>query len=882
MRSLTVIIVISLFLVSMFQFWHPNSSTLDVSVNADSGSNPVIQNGGFEQGLTGWTVGGGGFVNVTGAKAHSGSYSMETSSSIGQQAYFCQNISCLNTSFVFSFWLFRNDSKSWTACYLDRDWDGNTARVVSSLCIQDDTIELNAWDDPYAPGRQVFNYTVTVGAWHNVTFAANATLGIQDFYLDGDLIETLNSSSGDVFSPEILIFGDVSTEACNGTFYFDDFELARAGWLDGWSYRKSLTITGASGAGTDYQIRLPVCYNEVEFDHLYDIVNPLGLDAYSYGAQGVLHPTVLYFPDKMDGYEYWMLYTPYNTTDPGTNAEQACIIRSHNRVNWTDYGISNPVIGRGNFNCNPDPNFIYVSAYSTWFMVITKESFYGDARGENRTISLYSSTNGKNWTDKGTLIDGSRLYETNCTYGWPFVTEPAIVYDNNWFYVWYCVINNNTRDDSNMRRSVCLAKFQWDSNTNNVTNFQRVEVDGKPIFTPDEDDVYYSGTGHIAVAKYNGVYYLFGARSRKDAQNSGFYDICLWSCTDRIHWNTSSYGAVVPHGVSGSWDAYYVYRGGPVTDGEGNIVTIENRPYIYFSGVKDSSNINKIGFAYMDKGFTYMECVSCKGHCKEDFGDIRFTDDDGTTLLDYWNESQTNGDNAVFWVEVADNLNSAQTIYIYYGNSAATSATNGDNTFQFFDNFAGTSLNTTKWVVDSGVNISVSNNIVTATLASAGYKGIVQNKTTYSTFGGNVRMRWNGSQQYASYRYGIQGLTIDGNPNNGHQCAGFVWSSTNGKYWWTVGPTNYTYTLFASDSNFHKFEVLRLGSGDSPAWNCTFVYDGTTLGSKTTYVPTAGLNVSSTMYPVSGSMWQKMSWVFVGKYVSPEPIPGFWGSEEMA
>jgi hypothetical protein len=76
--------------------------------------------------------------------------------------------------------------------------------------------------------------------------------------------------------------------------------------------------------------------------------------------------------------------------------------------------------------------------------------------------------------------------------------------------------------------------------------------------------------------------------------------------------------------------------------------------------------------------------------------------------------------------------------------------------------------------------------------------------------------------------------------------------------------------------------VLRLGSGDSPAWNCTFVYDGTTLGSKTTYVPTAGLNVSSTMYPVSGSMWQKMSWVFVGKYVSPEPIPGFWGSEEMA
>jgi hypothetical protein len=188
-------------------------------------SNSIIQNGGFEQGLTGWVNVGDGFLAVSGDNAHSGNYSLETSSSINEQAYFYQYVDLPNTSFAFSFWLFRVYPKSWTACYLARDWDGNTIRAVSSLVIQDDTIELDAWDNPYSPGRQVFNYNVTVGSWHNVTFLANATLGTQDFYIDGNFIKNLNSSSGNVFSPNVLIFGDVSKDSCNGTFYFDDFEL---------------------------------------------------------------------------------------------------------------------------------------------------------------------------------------------------------------------------------------------------------------------------------------------------------------------------------------------------------------------------------------------------------------------------------------------------------------------------------------------------------------------------------------------------------------------------------------------------------------------------------------------------------------------------------
>ena len=80
------------------------------------------------------------------------------------------------------------------------------------------------------------------------------------------------------------------------------------------------------------------------------------------------------------------------------------------------------------------------------------------------------------------------------------------------------------------------------------------------------------------------------------------------------------------------------------------------------------------------------EHVYLNEHCKTDFGDVRFTDDNGTTLLDYWMESYTIGDHAVFWVKIADNLdNTSATIYIYYGNSAAITTSNGTNTFEFFD-----------------------------------------------------------------------------------------------------------------------------------------------------------------------------------------------------
>ena len=87
--------------------------------------------------------------------------------------------------------------------------------------------------------------------------------------------------------------------------------------------------------------------------------------------------------------------------------------------------------------------------------------------------------------------------------------------------------------------------------------------------------------------------------------------------------------------------------------------------------------------------------VTYDSDMKNNFDDLRFTNASGTEL-DYWIESRTDGDSATVWVEV-DSLaaSSDTTIYMYYGNSEASSASVGSSTFQYFDHW--TSDNTGNW-----------------------------------------------------------------------------------------------------------------------------------------------------------------------------------------
>ncbi|MDD4409791.1 MAG: DUF2341 domain-containing protein, partial [Candidatus Pacebacteria bacterium] len=73
---------------------------------------------------------------------------------------------------------------------------------------------------------------------------------------------------------------------------------------------------------------------------------------------------------------------------------------------------------------------------------------------------------------------------------------------------------------------------------------------------------------------------------------------------------------------------------------------------------------------------------------QSDFDDLRFTAGDKMTPLDYWIESKVDGGSAIVWVNIKNIGSSGPTkAYMYYGNSDAVSESDGEHTFDFFDDF---------------------------------------------------------------------------------------------------------------------------------------------------------------------------------------------------
>jgi hypothetical protein len=100
--------------------------------------------------------------------------------------------------------------------------------------------------------------------------------------------------------------------------------------------------------------------------------------------------------------------------------------------------------------------------------------------------------------------------------------------------------------------------------------------------------------------------------------------------------------------------------------------------------------------------------VAYDSDMQADFDDLRFTSDDETTLIDYWIESKTDSSTAKVWVEVPTLASGDTTIYMYYGNPSAATASNGVNTFIVFDDFNDGSINTSLWQDRSGAGWSIS------------------------------------------------------------------------------------------------------------------------------------------------------------------------------
>lgn len=124
---------------------------------------------------------------------------------------------------------------------------------------------------------------------------------------------------------------------------------------------------------------------------------------------------------------------------------------------------------------------------------------------------------------------------------------------------------------------------------------------------------------------------------------------------------------VLPVGADVGWLTGWVYRKQiNVTPVAGAGLNYTIHLTVYWSNGVDSA-----GKAYLNQ------------HCQEDFGDLRFTDYDGVTLIPFWINSFVSGVSADIWVKTPMNLSSSNaTMYAYYGNSAVETISDSVSAFQ--------------------------------------------------------------------------------------------------------------------------------------------------------------------------------------------------------
>jgi hypothetical protein len=157
---------------------------------------------------------------------------------------------------------------------------------------------------------------------------------------------------------------------------------------------------------------------------------------------------------------------------------------------------------------------------------------------------------------------------------------------------------------------------------------------------------------------------------------------------------------------------------------------------------------------------------------------IRMTDDDGSTLLDYFvDDFDYGGERSELYVEIPSIPASAfKTIYLYYGNSSTTSFSNGAATFLFYDDFESgdlgwqTYLSGSVAVVDDGGNGVLRK--FNQSDANGGYRTFPASTGSFETLFRTKRVNFSGG---GANRYAVSNSSISG---YGPQLNSFDGSST--------------------------------------------------------------------------------------------------------
>ena len=264
-------------------------------------------------------------------------------------------------------------------------------------------------------------------------------------------------------------------------------------------------------------------------------------------------------------------------------------------------------------------------------------------------------------------------------------------------------------------------------------------------------------------------------------------------------------------------------------------------------------------------GYPHREAVSFRTGMQGDFDDVRFVTDDGT-VLDYWKETYTASESAVIWVNLPAG---ATSIWMYYGNEAATDTGSRDNAYILYDDFDGPDPDTTLWTdTTPGAHYFADGWIYDARSQGAG--ALVSNEPVIT----------NGEPVIVEMH-----IRADSLPSNaGYSCGAFPWfvnTPANGLLWYPESPSWDRYVFVNGAAAWRPGTARGLAPGGDyySTWIITPESQTHTVSGSASYtdVFTGATGISSHQMQILGGnnapegRVVRMDWIRVRKYVETEP-----------
>jgi hypothetical protein len=287
-------------------------------------------------------------------------------------------------------------------------------------------------------------------------------------------------------------------------------------------------------------------------------------------------------------------------------------------------------------------------------------------------------------------------------------------------------------------------------------------------------------------------------------------------------------------------------------------------PWLYRKPVTISNSLSALS-DYQVLATADTTSLISAGKMRSDCGDVRFRDSDGIIDLSYWNETACNSASTKFWVKVPSIPSGTKTIYMYYGNSSASSLSNGTATFVFFDDFESGNLN--KW----------------DTKANWGDQTSVVQSGTYAAHALSVSNLLKRNHGLSSYTYVIEfWMRSPVTSDYFYAYNGYDTTYSANVYFWNTGYIGYYTTTFNNICTYaaNTWYKIKLVTNSSSNYQI-YVYnaDGSLRGS-VTGAAYRSYNAGQSFWFNPNNALAYVDNVIIRKYASPEPVT-LIGAEEI-